>query len=142
MVEIKTALRFLDIFWSIVCGYLTLDFFAISVINAAGGITYVMSEIDNAIKVAMAFAGLLYFLARFINYSFTSYVNYQMKVQELKIKVEEAKIKEEEASMRNRINLRAKWEQEFIEKFEIKPLDNGTENKMIVGYLSDRYKKE
>lgn len=144
MVEIKTAIRFLDIFWSIVCGYLTLDFFAISAVNAAGGITYVMSEIDNAIKVAMAFAGLLYFLARFINYSFTAYVNYQMKLEELKIKIEEAKIKQEQSFMMNRANFKAKWEEEFIDKFDIEPLDKSVQKNIVIGYLSDKYndKKE
>lgn len=144
MVEIKTAIRFLDIFWSIVCGYLTIDFFALSAVNAAGGLTYVMSEIDNAIKVAMAFAGLLYFFARFINYSFTSYVNYQMKIQELKIKTEEAKIKQEQSFMMNRANFKAKWEQEFIDRFNVDPLDTDVQKNIVIGYLSDRYqdKKE
>lgn len=139
MVEIKTAVKFLDIFWSIVCGYITLDFLSISALNAVGGITYVMSEIDNAIKVAMAFSGLLYFLARFINYSFTSYVNYKMKLEELKIKIEEAKIKQEQSFMMNRSNFKAKWEEEFIDKFDVEPLDKTVQKNIVIGYLSDKY---
>ncbi len=79
MVEVKTAFKFLDVFWSLICGYISLD-----VIPLIGnGVTYAFSEVDNAIKICLAFAGLIYFVLRIINYGFTSYINYMIKKEEL-----------------------------------------------------------
>lgn len=79
MVEVKTAFKFLDVFWSLICGYISID--VIPLIDK--GISYSFSEVDNAIKISLAFAGLIYFVLRIINYGFTSYINYMIKKEEL-----------------------------------------------------------
>lgn len=84
MVEIKDAtLKFLDVFWSLVCGYISLDVIPLF----KGGMNYAFSEVDNAIKICLAFAGLIYFILRIVNYGFTSYINYQIKREELRQKI-------------------------------------------------------
>lgn len=88
MVEIKEiTFKFLDVFWSLVCGYISLDILPL----LGGGMIYAFSEVDNAIKICLAFAGLVYFILRIINYGFTSYVNYQIKKTDLMMKVNKNK---------------------------------------------------
>ncbi len=80
MVEVRElTLKFLDVFWSLVCGYISLDVIPL----LGGGAAYAFSEIDNAIKICLAFAGLIYFILRIINYAFTSYINYMIKKEDL-----------------------------------------------------------
>jgi hypothetical protein len=81
MVEIKEAtFKFLDVFWSLVCGYISLDVIPL----LKGGMALAFSEVDNAIKICLAFAGLVYFILRIVNYAFTSRINYQIKKEELR----------------------------------------------------------
>jgi len=80
MVEIREiTFKFLDVFWSLVCGYISIDVLPL----LGGGMSYAFSEIDNAIKICLAFAGLIYFILRIINYGFTSYINYMIKKEDL-----------------------------------------------------------
>lgn len=108
MVEIKTAFKFLDVFWSLVCGYVSMDILPI----IAGGTTYIFSTIDNIIKVAFAFAGLIYFIVRLINYSVNCHFNYLLRKEELEIK-------KQEVYDRKLKSFKPRFYHEFIEPFDV-----------------------